>query len=100
MADPKYGGTYLTLMATLANFSGKWPGLFLYSAIDYLTLDGIPGYFVLSGILVPFGWIMFPIYKKHFTALSKLQKEDWTITIEGKGDDPAAKPTKKETKQE
>lgn len=37
ISDPKYGGTYLTLLNTLSNFAGMWPKLPVMSAVDWLT---------------------------------------------------------------
>lgn len=37
ISDPLVGGTYLTLLNTLANLGGTWPKLMVMSAVDWFT---------------------------------------------------------------
>lgn len=38
VADPRVGGTYMTLLNTLSNFGGTWPRLIIMSMINYFTI--------------------------------------------------------------
>ena len=37
ISDPIVGGTYMTLLNTLSNIGGTWPGFFVFRAVDTLT---------------------------------------------------------------
>jgi len=46
ISDPKVGGTYMTLLNTVANFGGNWPStvaLWLVDEISWATCVGLPG---------------------------------------------------------
>ncbi|BFZ64539.1 hypothetical protein YB2330_005686 [Saitoella coloradoensis] len=38
IADPRIGGTYMTLLNTLSNLGGTWPRFFILRGIDYFTV--------------------------------------------------------------
>lgn len=38
VADPRVGGTYMTLLNTLSNFGGTWPRLIIMSMINYFSI--------------------------------------------------------------
>lgn len=48
IVDRSLGATYLTLLNSINNLSGKWPSLIIYSAVDYLgsTAVGILSVFI------------------------------------------------------
>ena len=89
ISDPKYGGTYLTLLNTLSNFAGMWPKLPVMSAVDWLSVrkcennfctleyDGFYG--VATGCLL-IGFVAFQFWIK--PAIRKLEiipKHQWTV---------------------
>ncbi|KAJ3117381.1 hypothetical protein HK098_006260 [Nowakowskiella sp. JEL0407] len=37
ISDPAIGGTYMTLLNTIANLGGTWPNFFVLKAVDYFT---------------------------------------------------------------
>ena len=90
ISDPKYGGTYLTLLNTLSNFAGMWPKLPVMSAVDWLStkkcnqenvckleFDGfylVASFCLISGFL-GFQFCIKPAVKK----LEIIPKHQWTI---------------------
>ena len=57
ISDPKYGGTYLTLLNTLSNFAGMWPKLPVMSAVDWLSVRKCENNFALWSTTDFTGWL-------------------------------------------
>ena len=83
VADTTFGGTYITLMTTISNFSGTWPGIILYPTVDLLTVtiagQEIQGYAILAVASALLGIVMIFVLQKHFVPLQKLPPEMWTV---------------------
>lgn len=93
ISDPKYGGTYLTLLNTLSNFAGMWPKLPVMSAVDWLStkkcITGghvavckleFDGFYPVASFCLILGFLAFQFWIK--PAIKKLEiipKHQWTI---------------------
>lgn len=92
ISDPKYGGTYLTLLNTLSNFAGMWPKLPVMSTVDWLSVKRCTspppsdcklekdGFYLVASSCLILGFVIFQFLIK--PAISKLQiipKHQWTV---------------------
>ena len=90
ISDPKYGGTYLTLLNTLSNFAGMWPKLPVMSAVDWLSIKKcnqenvckleFDGFYLVASFCLISGFLAFQFWIK--PAVRKLEiipKHQWTI---------------------
>lgn len=87
IADPKIGGTYITLLNTFSNLGGTWPKLLILKMIDYYTVKIISngkefierdGYFKVNFISIVIGILLyFKFLKKNINKLQKLPKSVW-----------------------
>lgn len=90
ISDPKYGGTYLTLLNTLSNFAGMWPKLPVMSAVDWLSTKKcsqgnvckleFDGFYLVASFCLISGFLAFQFWIK--PAVRKLEiipKHQWTI---------------------
>ena len=86
VADTSFGGTYITLMTTISNFSGTWLGMILYPTVDLLTMtiagQEIQGYAILAVLSALLGIVMIFVLQKHFVPLQELPPEMWTVPKE------------------
>jgi len=48
VADPAFGGTYMTLLNTIANLGGKWPPSLALFGIDALAARGVEDAFAVE----------------------------------------------------
>jgi MFS transporter, PAT family, solute carrier family 33 (acetyl-CoA transportor), member 1 len=94
ISDPKYGGTYLTLLNTLSNFAGMWPKLPVMSAVDWLSkkncisnLNGasdckleFDGFYLVASFCLILGFLIFQFWiKPEIKKLEIIPKHHWTI---------------------
>jgi PAT family acetyl-CoA transporter-like MFS transporter 1 len=42
ISDPRFGGTYMTLLNTLSNFGIKWTATAAFGLINFLTIKKCP----------------------------------------------------------
>ncbi|XBW34679.1 hypothetical protein QEN19_000247 [Hanseniaspora menglaensis] len=87
IADPKIGGTYITLLNTFSNLGGTWPKIFVLKMIDHYTVkkivDGIDvtlqdGYYKVNLFSIGIGVLLyFRFLKKNINKLQKLPKHVW-----------------------
>ncbi|XP_003372630.1 acetyl-coenzyme A transporter 1 [Trichinella spiralis] len=79
VSDPTVGGTYMTLLNTVANLGGNWPLTVALSLTELVTCDVlVDGYMVLigCGFVVGCFWKLF--CGKLFEQLQHLDKRSWT----------------------
>jgi len=90
VSDPAIGGTYMTLLNTIANLGSKWPNQFVLFLVDHLTIrscdaDGKNCDVVLDGFVpISLACAVYGVYwYRHFGAqLDRLQDLDtsaWRI---------------------
>ncbi|CCH61791.1 hypothetical protein TBLA_0F02510 [Henningerozyma blattae CBS 6284] len=88
IADPKFGGTYMTLLNTLSNLGGTWPRIIIMWMISYFSIydmvlekDNVAtlgttiirdGYYITNIICIVIGIILYFGYFKYI--MGKLQK--------------------------
>lgn len=89
ISDPKYGGTYLTLLNTLSNFAGMWPKLPVMSAVDWLSKRSChlgkctlqyDGFYLVATVCLMTGLVLFKFWIR--PAVRKLEiipKQQWTV---------------------
>lgn len=90
ISDPKYGGTYLTLLNTLSNFAGMWPKLPVMSAVDWLSVKKCTenssctleydGFYLVATICLAIGFLAFQFWiKPQIKKLELIPKHQWTV---------------------
>ena len=87
IADPKIGGTYITLLNTFSNLGGTWPKILVLKMIDYYTVKIVSngkefierdGYYKVNLISILIGILLyFKFLKKSINKLQKLPKSVW-----------------------
>ncbi|CAI8494379.1 unnamed protein product [Hanseniaspora opuntiae] len=87
IADPKIGGTYITLLNTFSNLGGTWPKILVLKMIDYYTVKIVSngkefierdGYYKVNLISIIIGILLyFKFLKKSINKLQKLPKSVW-----------------------
>ncbi|KAL6930425.1 related to acetyl-CoA transporter [Hanseniaspora guilliermondii] len=87
IADPKIGGTYITLLNTFSNLGGTWPKILVLRMIDYYTVKIVSngkefiekdGYYKVNIISIIIGILLyFKFLKKNINKLQKLPKSVW-----------------------
>ena len=82
IADPKVGGTYLTVLNTLSNLGGTWPKALVMSGVDLLSFNGLDGYYVVMAISLVAGISVFLLFiQPTLYRLSTIPPKDWTIRV-------------------
>jgi MFS transporter, PAT family, solute carrier family 33 (acetyl-CoA transportor), member 1 len=80
ISDPKYGGTYLTLLNTLSNFAGMWPKLPVMTAVDVMTSKAFDGFYAVAPACLLVGFFIFQFWiKPAIKRLEIIPKNQWTI---------------------
>ena len=110
--DPAIGGSYMTLLNTMANLGGTWPASFIMKLLGWLTPDGssspsdstswfggdpyelVQSIFVVLGLL----WIVFlgPVVRR----LAALPDDAWRTQISDGNDDNTLATGKKTSDQD
>lgn len=110
ISDPLVGGTYMTLMNTVANLGGNWPVTSTLSIVDRLTwkecrstmdqsligpcfddlscknsggscLISLDGYYILSAVCAAIGFFWFQLMKRRVERLQTVDKQSWSLKI-------------------
>lgn len=95
MADPTMGGTYMTLLNTVANLGSKWPNTLVLALVDPLTVkacvergtDGecvsetttLDGYYILTGVSLVLGLVWLQLMRARVTGLQDAPKHAWRV---------------------
>lgn len=94
ISDPAIGGTYMTLLNTISNFGGNWPGTVALWMVEPLTMktcqvDGkscithIDGYYIESVVCFLIGFLWLGWKSNTVRELQSLRKDEWTIKKNG-----------------
>jgi len=89
ISDPRYGGTYMTLLNTIANLGGNWPStlsLWFVEDLDWTppswlcsSCSTIDGYYVESLICMLLGFLWLKLNRRRVQRLQNLDLEAWKI---------------------
>eukprot|EP00127_Corallochytrium_limacisporum_P006964 Clim_evm18s239 gene=Clim_evmTU18s239 len=84
IADPKIGGTYLTLLNTFSNFGGTWPRSVILYVMDLVSNaeggDSTAGYYITASFCVIMGTlVMYFLVRPKTKLLEELPKECWRV---------------------
>ena len=79
VSDPKIGGTYMTMLNTISNLGGQWPGTFVLATKGYIeqlapeanSFYGVTACSVLLGV----AWLV--IMQRRVLALQALPRKSW-----------------------
>ena len=79
VADPRIGGTYMTMLNTLANLGGQWPGTFVLATKGAIEkLPGQPnGFYAVSACSIGLGVLWLHCMHGRARALQARPREDW-----------------------
>ena len=79
VADPRIGGTYMTMLNTLANMGSQWPGTVVLATKGAIeTLPGQPnGFYAVTSCSVLLGLLWLHFMQGRVRALQARPREDW-----------------------
>jgi PAT family acetyl-CoA transporter-like MFS transporter 1 len=89
VSDPAIGGTYMTLLNTLANIGSQWPSFCALLMMDWLgkySTGGHPetskepsgnGYYELVGVCTFVGVVWYIYFTPRISQLMQLSLQDW-----------------------
>jgi len=80
ICDRDIGASYLTAMVSVINLSDKWPGVFIFTAVNYLGFETV----CLISIIYTVAFYFFS--KNMLIELSELKSESWKLDNK-EGDD-------------
>jgi PAT family acetyl-CoA transporter-like MFS transporter 1 len=79
VSDPKIGGTYMTMLNTISNLGGQWPGTFIFAtkgAIERVT-DAQTGFYGVCAVSVVVGLVWFYLMQGRLHAIQSLPAKRW-----------------------
>jgi len=79
VSDPKIGGTYMTMLNTISNLGGQWPGTFIFAtkgAIERVT-DAQTGFYGVCACSVVVGLVWFYLMQGRLLAIQALPAKRW-----------------------
>jgi len=85
ISDPALGGTYMTLLNTLANLGGMWPGTAVLNLIDASSctaetcLVKRDGFYLMSGISFIYGVLWYLLASSHARRVQTIKLSDWRV---------------------
>jgi len=88
VSDPSIGGTYMTMLNTIANLGSLWPNqlvLFMVDRLSYRSCDGdvceviMDGFYPISFFCIVYGLVWFLKYGDMFTRLQNMDIQDWRL---------------------
>ena len=90
ISDPRIGGTYMTLLNTLANLGNTWPKFFVFALVDEWTCkkgekcgvwpwvtEGSDGYYSASWLCFFIGIVWYTTMSKKVLELGAVDKKVW-----------------------
>mmetsp|Transcript_18733 Transcript_18733/g.30597 ORF Transcript_18733/g.30597 Transcript_18733/m.30597 type:complete len:515 (+) Transcript_18733:249-1793(+) len=91
VSDPAIGGTYMTLLNTIANLGGKWPNQLVLFLVDHVTLRDcdetgencvvvVDGFVFISIGCILYGLLWFRRYESQFEHLQDLDLSAWRVS--------------------
>ena len=84
VADPRIGGTYMTMLNTLANLGSQWPGTVVLATKGAIEkLPGQPnGFYAVTSCSVVLGLLWLHYMQGRACALQARPREDWLASEE------------------
>ncbi|CAE7334007.1 SLC33A1 [Symbiodinium pilosum] len=85
ISDPAMGGTYMTMLNTLSNLGGMWPGTVTLKLIDFATCKSercvvkADGFYVMSGISFLYGLAWYVLAAGHARRVQQVKLSDWKV---------------------
>ncbi|XP_025424845.1 acetyl-coenzyme A transporter 1-like [Sipha flava] len=98
ISDPRFGGTYMTLLNTLSNFGIKWTATAAFGLINFLTIKKCPpehrninaaneddcdvtidGYYIETILCSVIGIIWISIFRKKLKRFQTLSPSHWLV---------------------
>ncbi len=86
VSDPAIGGTYMTLLNTMANLGSKWPSQAVLFIVDLVTLRDaeqvvvLDGFFVASALCFAAGLAWFARFAPELDRLEDLDMSKWRVS--------------------
>eukprot|EP00514_Thraustochytrium_sp_LLF1b_P006504 CAMPEP_0184532014 /NCGR_PEP_ID=MMETSP0198_2-20121128/13905_1 /TAXON_ID=1112570 /ORGANISM="Thraustochytrium sp., Strain LLF1b" /LENGTH=472 /DNA_ID=CAMNT_0026924511 /DNA_START=94 /DNA_END=1513 /DNA_ORIENTATION=+ len=91
VSDPAIGGTYMTMLNTMANLGGKWPNQFVLFMVDHLTwktCDEFGACEVIMDGFVPLsvgctiaGIVWYRYYSSELERLQDMEISKWRVNV-------------------
>jgi len=79
VSDPKIGGTYMTMLNTISNLGGQWPGTFVFAtkgAIERVSTEATGFYGVCAcSVVVGAAWLL--LMGEQVREIQKLPAKSW-----------------------
>jgi len=79
VSDPKIGGTYMTMLNTISNLGGQWPGTFIFAtkgAIERVT-DAETGFYGVCACSVVVGLVWLFLMQERLLKIQALPAKSW-----------------------
>lgn len=73
ICDNKIGATYITALNSISNLSSKWPGIFIFTLVDYF------GYKIVGILSLFYSICFYLLFHKNLKKIDLLEKEEWEI---------------------
>ena len=81
VSDPTFGGTYMTLLNTIANLGGKWPPSLALYAVDALKGFGVEDPFLVElAVCTAGGALWFMVFAPRVLALQAIPPSEWRVS--------------------
>ena len=81
VSDPSFGGTYMTLLNTIANLGGKWPPSLALYAVDALKGFGVDDPFLVElAVCTAGGALWFMVFAPRVLALQAIPPSEWRVS--------------------
>jgi len=84
ISDPKIGGTYMTLLNTLANFGSNIPNQLVLFFVDKVSFSNVDGFYVINSICVVGGIVWFLYFGRLLNELQDLDVNAWHVAFSQK----------------
>ncbi len=80
ISDNKIGATYITALYSFSNLSHKWPGIIIYTLVDYF------GHIIVGVFSILYCGIFYFYFNKSFRELDESPTSEWKVSelTEGK----------------
>ena len=88
VCDSSIGGSYMTLLNTVANMGGSWPKFFVFAAVDRFTCkDDSPcgilpahtdGFYIVSALCFSVGVVWYFLFRRRVVQLGEVDKKLWS----------------------
>eukprot|EP00510_Aplanochytrium_minuta_P004700 CAMPEP_0184016946 /NCGR_PEP_ID=MMETSP0954-20121128/7224_1 /TAXON_ID=627963 /ORGANISM="Aplanochytrium sp, Strain PBS07" /LENGTH=489 /DNA_ID=CAMNT_0026298049 /DNA_START=466 /DNA_END=1935 /DNA_ORIENTATION=+ len=84
VADPKIGGTYMTLLNTVANFGSNVPNQVVLFLVDKVAFASVDGFYVVNIFCVCIGLIWYLYFGNILDRLQSFDVHSWHVSSQAK----------------